>query len=156
MPQKILVLHNIRSEHNVGAMFRTADAVGVTEIIISGYTPTPLDRFNRPVSGIAKAALGAEQTIPWRTVSNISKEIKKLSEEGFEILALEQSARSIDYKKCIPKKKTVLLVGNEVRGISPALLKLADTVLEIPMRGKKESLNVSVATGIVLFRLFDR
>lgn len=156
MNERILVLHNIRSEHNVGAIFRTADAAGISEIILSGYTPAPKDRFGRAVSGIAKAALGAEASISWRSTKKIGAEILKLKKSGYEIVALEQSPRSIDYKKYIPKEKVAVILGNEVLGVSPALLKKADAVLEIPMKGKKESLNVSVATGILLFRMFDR
>lgn len=151
-----LLLHNIRSVYNVGAIFRTADAVGVTKIFLTGYTPTPLDRFGRERGDFAKSALGAEKTIPWTYAKTPTFVLSKASREGFEIIALEQDASSVDYKKVKPQLKALVIVGNEVAGISSVLLKKADVIAEIPMRGKKESLNVSVSTGIVLFRWFDR
>ena len=142
--------------HNVGAVFRTADAIGVSKIYLCGTTPTPLDRFGKPRQDLAKAALGAEKNIPWEYVRNPSALGKKLRAEGFEIISVEQLKTSVDYKKVKPKKKTVVIFGNEVNGVSKSLLKMSDIITEIPMRGQKESLNVSVAAGIVLFRLFDR
>lgn len=154
--QKCILLHNIRSVYNVGAIFRTADALGISKIYLSGYTPTPLDRFGVSRKDFAKSALGAEKSVPWVFVKSPGKLLETLSREGFSICAVEQSARSIDYKKATSKNKMIVLFGNEVRGLSPALLSRADTVIEIPMRGKKESLNVSVSAGIVLFKLFDK
>ncbi len=151
-----LILHNIRSAHNVGAIFRTGDAIGVTKIYLTGYTPAPLDRFKRERSDIAKSALGAEKTVLWEQVKSPSVLIKKLKKEKIFVVGLEQSARSEDYKKFRPRERTALLVGNEVLGISKPLQNICDALIEIPMRGVKESLNVSVATGIALFRLFDR
>ena len=152
--QLALVLHNIRSVYNVGSMFRTADAAGVGEIILSGYTPTPLDRFGRARSDLAKVALGAEKYLKWKYVKTLSPELKKLKGEGYELIALEQAKGSRSIFGFTPTgKKLVLIVGNEVRGMSKALLKNVDTVLEIPMHGKKESLNVSVAAGVALFAL---
>lgn len=142
--------------HNVGSIFRTSDAIGVSQVYLSGYSPLPIDKFKRPVKEIAKTALGSEQSIPWESVKNPSALIKKLSNEGFEIIAIEQDERAIDYKIFSPKEKTLVLVGNEVRGLSSAMKKYADTILEIPMHGKKESLNVAVAYGIAMFRIFDR
>jgi 23S rRNA (guanosine2251-2'-O)-methyltransferase len=146
-----LILHNIRSTHNVGSMFRTADAAGVSKIYLIGYTPTPMDRFNRARKDIAKVALGAEMSLPWEYVADISVLMEKLKEEKYEIIALEQDSSSIDYRKYKTKNKTALIVGNEVGGISKSILKKCDAIIEIPMKGKKESLNVSVATGIALF-----
>ena len=154
--QKCILLHNIRSVYNVGAIFRTADALGVSKIYLSGYTPTPLDRFGVPRNDFAKSAPGAEKSVPWVFVKSPSTLLKTLSKEGFSICAVEQDTRSIDYKKAPRKNKMIVLFGNEVRGLSPALLSKADVVIEIPMRGTKESLNVSVSAGIVLFKLFDR
>ncbi len=150
-----VLLHNIRSAHNVGSMFRTSDAIGVSHVYLSGYTPTPLDKFARPVKEIAKTALGAEKTIPWEGIKNPSTLITKLKGEGFQIIAIEKDARAIDYKKFLPGEKTLILVGNEVRGLSPSMKKQTDTIIEISMQGSKESLNVSVAFGIAIFRLFD-
>lgn len=148
-----LVLHNIRSAYNVGAIFRTADAAGISKIYLTGYTPAPLDRFGRPRKDIAKAALGAEKTISWEHVPRIENVFKKLKKEKTKIVAIEQSPKSIDYKKFKIAGPTAFLLGNEVEGLSKSLIKQCDAAIEIPMRGKKESLNVSVAAGIVLFRV---
>ncbi len=153
--ESVVILHNIRSVYNVGAIFRTADAVGVSKIYLTGYTPTPLDRFGRERKDVAKSALGAEKSVEWEYVKNVSSVIKKLKKEYFEIVAVEQSENSIDYKKFKSKQKTAFLFGNEVRGVSKQLLQKCDKVIEIPMRGKKESLNVSVSAGVVLFRVLS-
>ena len=153
--QLCLILHNIRSVYNVGAIFRTADACGVSKIYLTGYTPTPLDRFGLPRKDLHKAALGAEQSVPWEQENQVAKVIKSLKLKEFKIIALEQSPRSIDYKKFQLTQNSVLVIGNEVRGVSKSLLEKCDEILEIPMRGKKESLNVSVATGILLARILD-
>jgi len=149
----ILILENIRSAQNVGALFRTADAAGISQIYLVGYTPDPLDRFNRPRSDIAKSALGAEKTIAWEHVTSISPLLKKLARDGFQIVAVEQSKGSIDYKKIKATQKIAFILGNEVDGVSKTALKLATHVAEIPMKGEKESLNVSVAGGIAMFRI---
>lgn len=153
----IIVLHDIRSSHNVGSIFRTADAVGCTKIYLCGITPAPVDRFGRKNSDIAKVALGAEDWIPWEHVVSASRLIDRLKKQGNTILALEQDATSVPYTKVhIPStqwKSTVLILGNEVKGLSKALIKRAGTIIEIPMHGKKESLNVAVAFGIVSFSL---
>lgn len=151
-----VLLHNIRSAHNVGAIFRTADALGVSRIYLSGYTPTPLDRFLRPVKEIAKTALGAELTIPWEYATSPAKFLRASKKEGCTVVGIEIDPRAVDYKTYIPGGCTLIVMGNEVRGLSPSLRTRCDVLLEIPMRGKKESLNVSTAFGIVLFRLFDQ
>lgn len=148
-----LLLHNIRSTHNVGAIFRTADAVGVKKIYISGYTPAPIDRFGRARSDISKASLGAENTVEWENISDVKKLIKSLKKEKFNIVGIEQDKRSIDFRKSKVKGNVLVIVGNEVDGIDKDTLDLCDYILEIPMLGQKESLNVSVATGIVLYAL---
>ncbi len=148
-----ILLHNIRSTHNVGSLFRTADAAGVSHIYISGYTPTPLDQFNRKRKDIAKVALGAEDSVKWSKAGNIKNLIAQLKIDGFSVVALEQSNTSVDYRKVKIGKKILMIVGNEVKGMSSELLKCADVVAEIPMKGEKESLNVSVAFGIALFQL---
>lgn len=151
-PREIcLALHNIRSVYNVGAIFRTADAVGVSKIYLCGYTPAPIDRFGRARADIAKSALGAEKTVAWESVEDISKLISKLKKEKYTILALEQAPNSINYRKAKLGKKNLLILGEEVKGIEKEILKKCDQILEIPMKGKKESLNVSVAAGITLF-----
>ncbi len=156
MPHHILILHNIRSAQNVGAMFRTAEAAGIHEVIISGYSAAPKDRFGRPDKKVSKSALGAEEMISWRRIDDLPDEIKKLQDNGYTVSAIEQSTSSTDYKKHQPGEQEVLIMGNEVTGVESEILGCVDHVLEIPMSGEKESLNVSVACGIVLFRLFDR
>ena len=153
--QTILILHDIRSKINVGSIFRTADAVGVTKIYLTGYTPAPTDRFGRPVQEIAKSALGAELTIPWEKKKDSKSVIKKLKAENFSIIAVEQSKRSVDYKKVKVKNNTVIILWNEVDGAPKNILKMCDIVAEIPMRGEKESLNVSVAFGVAIFRILN-
>ena len=147
----VVILHNIRSAYNVGAIFRTADAAGVSKIYLTGYTPAPIDRFGRERKDIAKSALGAQKIVEWDHLKQIGSLIAKLKKEGFEIVAVEQAKNSVDYKKFKMKQKTVFLFGNEVRGVSKQLLNKCDSVIEIPMRGEKESLNVSVSAGVVLF-----
>lgn len=150
-----LILHNIRSAYNVGSIFRTADAGGISKIFLTGYTPIPLDKFGREITGIFKTALGAEKNISWEYFSRPIALIKKLKKDGIQIIAVEQSENSIDYKKIKICKPTAFVFGNEVRGLSKLFLKQCDIVAEIPMRGKKESLNVSVSAGIALFRILD-
>lgn len=151
--QKICALfHNVRSTYNVGALLRTADGAGVEKVFLTGITPTPIDRFGRPDKAIAKTALGAEKTVPWEYEKNPYRIIARLREEDWTIVGVEQDARAVDYRTFKTNKPILFIFGNEVRGISPALRKQCDTLVEIPMHGKKESLNVSVAAGIVLFR----
>lgn len=149
----ILILHEIRSAYNVGSIFRTADATGVSKIYLSGYTPAPIDQFKKENKMISKTALGAEKLIPWERISSTTKLIVKLKKEGMEIIALEQSEKSIDYRKFKPKNKIALILGNEVQGMPKSVLNKCDKIIEIPMKGEKESLNVSVATGVALFEL---
>lgn len=149
--ENILILHDIRSVENVGAMFRTADAAGINKIYLTGYTPLPLDRFGRKRGDLAKSALGAEEFVPWEQKKNISSLLKILKEEKFQIIGIEQDDNSIDYKKVKLKNSNAFIVGAEVTGIPKNVLKKCDVIAEIPMRGKKESLNVSVALGVVLF-----
>ncbi len=158
IPECILLLHDIRSITNVGALFRTADAVGVNQIILSGITPAPIDRFGRKRSDFTKSSLGAEESVPWKQVSNIITTITNLKKQGYTVYALEQNLRSVDYKsiKINKNDKIVLIPGNEIDGVPKNILKKMDAIIEIPMRGIKESLNVSVATGIVLYQLLDQ
>lgn len=153
--ENILILHNIRSVENVGAMFRTADAVGVNKIYLTGYTPSPLDRFGRKRKDLTKSALGAEDFVKWEQRKSILSLLMKLKKEKFLIIGIEQAKNSIDYKKVKLEGKNVFIVGAEVTGIPKNILKKCDIIAEIPMKGKKESLNVSVALGIALFRILD-
>jgi tRNA G18 (ribose-2'-O)-methylase SpoU len=151
----IVVLDNIRSVHNVGSIFRTSDALGVNKIFLCGCTPTPKDRFGRERKDLAKVALGAEKSIEWEYFETTEESVKKLKKEKFQIIALEQSENSIDYKKVKTKNKTAIILGEEVHGLNKKVLDLADVVMEIPMRGIKESLNVSVSFGVAAFRIFN-
>lgn len=161
----VALLYNIRSLYNVGSIFRTADGAGVKKIYLCGITPEPFDRFGRKRQEFSKVALRAEEYVSWEKIghSSPSKDtkslIRKLNKEGFIICAVEQDRKSIPYDKLSIKSnklKFALIVGDEVRGLSKSILKLSDYVLEIPMRGKKESLNVSVAFGIVAYEIMGR
>ena len=152
----ILILHNIRSVYNTGAIFRTADALGISKIYLIGETPTPNDKFGRPRKDFAKTALGSEKTMSWEYVKTISPLLTKLKKDGFSIFAIEQDKNSIDYKKVKVAGNTACILGSETRGVPVSVLKKCDKILEIPMNGEKESLNVSVSAGIVLYRLFDK
>ena len=149
----ILILPDIRSAINVGAMFRTADAVGVSKIYLTGYTPRPTDKFGRIQKDIAKSALGAETYVPWEYKKTLLPLIKSLKQDGYTLIALKKKKKSIDYRKLKASKKMALIVGPEVEGLSKSILSNCDKIMEIPMVGKKESLNVSVACGIALFRI---
>lgn len=153
-PRKVVViLHNVRSAQNVGAIFRTADAAGVSKIYLTGYTPGPKDKFGRPQKEIHKTALGAEEYISWEHVPRINALLAKLKKEGVFIYAVEQTKNALPYTKAHLKKTTAFIFGNEVDGLSLEVIKHCDSSLFIPMKGRKESLNVSVAAGIVLFRV---
>lgn len=167
----IAILHNIRSLFNVGSIFRTADAAGIEKIYLCGITPTPLDVFGKPRAQIAKVALGAEKTVAWEHVRSTVKVIERLRREGYNIVAVEQSRTAVPYYTLNAKPahnaskltcvaggrytlaKLALIVGHEMRGIPKTILNRADVVIDIPMYGKKESLNVGVAFGIVAFGL---
>jgi len=152
--EKVVILDNIRSAHNVGSIFRTSDGAGVSRIILGGYTPAPTDRFGRTQEEIAKTSLGASSMISWEKIEDtpaLKERILALKKEGFEVVALEQTQNAVSLYDFIVPEKVVYIVGNEVEGVSQDLLSLCNVVVEIPMHGQKESLNVSVATGILLF-----
>lgn len=147
----ILIAHNIRSLHNVGAFFRTADAFGVEKIYLTGYTGCP------PRKEIAKTALGSEHRIPWEHREDLDPLLLELKSAGKKIVALEISDRAIPVNTLeISTEQIALIVGSEVEGISPQLLEQCDEIIEIPMIGVKKSLNVSVATGIALFAIMTK
>jgi 23S rRNA (guanosine2251-2'-O)-methyltransferase len=152
VPPVSVILDNIRSVHNVGSIFRTCDAAGVGKLVLCGTTPTPIDRFGRTRPDLAKVALGAEKTVPWEYVPETEQAVRDLRKEGVRIIAIEQTASSIDYRAPASQEASAFIFGNEVEGISEGVLALCDEVVDIPMRGEKESLNVSVAVGIILFR----
>lgn len=154
--QAILVLHDIRSAQNVGSLFRTSDALGISKIYLSKITPCPIDRFGRYRSDIAKTALGAQKSIAWEQYDDIFIILEKYKKEGYFLVAIEQAQNSVDYKKVLTKEKTLFILGNEVDGLPKQILEKVDVVAEIPMVGNKESLNVSVAGGIALFRILNK
>ena len=146
-----VILHNIRSAHNVGSIFRTADGAGVSKIFITGYTPAPTDRFGRENAEIAKTSLGATHTVPYEVVEDIAVVIKSLKEAGVQIVAVEQTQRAVEYTKFEQTGDIAFIFGNEITGVEEDVLELADVHIQIPMSGAKESLNVSVCAGVVLF-----
>ncbi|KKU05773.1 MAG: tRNA/rRNA methyltransferase (SpoU) [Parcubacteria group bacterium GW2011_GWA2_45_30] len=154
----IAVLHNIRSIHNVGSIFRTADAAGIKKIYLCGFTPGPVDELGKTRRPFIKVSLGAEKYMAWEKARSTVRILKKLKKDGYQIFAIEQSKNSVPYYRIKPKhkQKIALVVGHEVKGISPKILSLVDKILEIPMRGKKESLNVAAAFGIITFHLIHR
>ena len=145
-----LILHNIRSAYNVGSIFRTADAAGVKKVYLCGYTPTPDNQK------VVKTSLGAEKYILWEYYKQTWRLLKKLNANGIQIVALEQTKKSVDYRRFKPKFPLALIIGNEVRGLSKEILAYADKIIAIPMYGRKESLNVAVAAGIALYKLIER
>src|SRR3989338_6775782 len=146
----VVILNNIRSLHNVGSIFRTADAAGVKKIYLCGIRAEPIDKFGRPRQQLVKVSLGAEKSVAWdasaRSARATIKLLEKLKKDGYKILSVEQSRKSIPYYKyrkvAMGAGKLALVFGNEVNGVSKAVLKKSDKILEIPMHGKKESLNV--------------
>lgn len=153
----IAILHNIRSQFNVGSIFRTSDAAGVEKLLLCGITPAPLDRFGRPNTKMLKVSLGAENSVAWESIKSTVALLKRLKKDGFTLIALELSPRAVDYAtlRLTPEeaKKTAIILGGEVKGLSPAILAQADHIAQIPMRGTKESLNVAVAYGIMAYAL---
>ncbi|MDR0955972.1 MAG: TrmH family RNA methyltransferase [Candidatus Nomurabacteria bacterium] len=152
-----VIAHNIRSLYNLGAIFRTAEGFGISKIYLSGYTPAPdkgLAHIRaKNLARLHKTALGAEQIVPFQSVSDVLDLIKNLKKAGWRIAALEQSPRAVNLNDYAPPNKIALLLGEEVHGVAPEILAKCDDVLEIPMRGQKESFNVAVAAGIALHRL---
>jgi len=142
-----VICDNIRSLENIGSIFRTADAFGADKIFLCGICGIP------PNDKISKTALGAEKTIPWEYAKQTGRLIDKLKKEKINIIALEQDEKSIDCRKFKPVFPLALIVGNEVKGISKPILKKCDKIIEIPMLGEKESLNVSVSFGIAGYEI---
>ncbi len=148
----VIVLDNVRSMHNVGSAFRTADAFAIDKIVLCGITATP------PHREIEKTALGATQSVTWEYEKDSVDAIKKLKEEGFEVYAIEQTNNSISLETFEPvtKKKYAVVFGNEVHGVEEDIIAIADGTLEIPQFGTKHSFNVSVTIGIVLWDLINK
>lgn len=151
---KFVILDNIRSAHNVGSIFRTSDGAGVSKIFLVGVTPCPTDRFGRVQPEIAKTSLGAADIVPWEQVSNDEAVllVRRLQDEGVTVVAVEQTSNSVALDQFQLPENVAYILGNEIGGVSEPFLKESNVVVEIPMAGEKESLNVSVAAGIVLFK----
>jgi len=148
----IPVLDNIRSAYNVGSIIRTCEGLGIGQIVLCGITPTPLS------GKVKKTALGASSSIKWEHQNNCVKYIIKMKSRGYSLLALENMCDSINilnFRKSQVQGKIILVIGNEKSGVDPAILRISDFTVSIPMAGKKESLNVSVAAGIAVFHLFN-
>lgn len=162
MPEVILIIHNIRSTYNVGSIFRTAEGLGIGNIILSGYTPYPKmigdtrlpHIIEKLTHQIHKTALGAEKMVPF--VYQETPDFARLRQLGYLIVALEQAPNSVMLDDYTAPAKVALLLGEEVHGITPDLLAQVDDIVEIPMSGHKESFNVSVATGIMLYTMLHK
>lgn len=148
-PPFIAILHRVRSIWNVGSMLRTADGAGVSEVWLTDYTPGPDQHPDR----IAKTALGAEHMVPIRRFAALEEAIAVLRKRGYTIAALERASEAVDYRLFSPQWPLALIVGNEVEGVPNDVAQYCDRVVSIPMRGKKESLNVAVAFGIAAYAL---
>jgi 23S rRNA (guanosine2251-2'-O)-methyltransferase len=161
MTKLVLVVHNVRSAHNVGSLLRTAEGLGISKVILSGYTPYPIEKSDERLPHIAqkvhqqihKTALGAEEYLDWVHVANVEAELRQLKKAGYVIAALEQTPKSVSLSSHQPRDKIALIVGSEVGGIDQVLLNQVDELLEIPMAGRKESFNVAVAAAIALYHL---
>ena len=147
MTKKILLLENIRSLNNVGAIFRTVDGAGWDKIILTGYTPTP------PRKEITKTALGAENSVRWEYYENVEDAIQTHANAGYTILSAEKNNSSIPYDSIEKSDKTLLIMGNEVDGVSETAQSLSKHTIHLPMRGEKTSLNVAVAAGVLLYSI---
>lgn len=154
LSELVVVLHNVRSAHNVGSIFRTADTFGCTKVYLCGITPAPLDRFGRENTRLTKVSLGAEHAVAWEQQETAHACIVLLKAKGYQVYALEQDPRAVPYREVkAPTSSTALIVGDEVHGISQDILNLVDGIMEIPHHGIKESLNVGVAFGIAVSHL---
>lgn len=145
-PNIVLLVNNVRSIFNTGSIFRTADALGVSKIYLAGNMATPKSHPTK----FTKTALGAEQKLPWEKIRKTSLTIDKYKKLGFEIVALEKKrGKSVDYRNWKPSDKIFLILGNEITGIPTKTLSLCDKIIELPMNGLKESLNVGVSFGAI-------
>lgn len=161
MDRKIVVIaHNIRSTHNIGSLLRTCDGLGAKKLYLTGYSPYPKAENDERLPHIAeklhkqitKTSLGAENNVPWSHSSDINRLIEKLKCDGYAVAALEQTETAAPINKFKAPNKIALLLGEEVDGVHADLLQQADVHLEIPMFGKKESFNVTIAAAIALYQ----
>ncbi len=150
---KYVVLHDIRSHYNVGAIFRSCDGAGVTKVYLTGYTPAPIDRFGRVVGEIHKTSLGASAMVSWEKYATTEEVVTKLQADGVTVVAVEQSPNAVSLYEFTPTENVAYIFGNEIEGVPKIVCDAVDVVVEIPMLGQKESLNVSVTAGIILFHI---
>jgi 23S rRNA (guanosine2251-2'-O)-methyltransferase len=161
MPQLILIAHNLRSTHNVGSLLRTAEGLGVARVYLTGYTPYPLSENDQRLPHLAqkldrqihKTALGAEKLVVWQHKEDILTLLHELKKSGITVAALEQAAGSMDLASYQPPSQLALVVGREAEGLEPEILDQCEAIIEIPMRGQKESFNVVQAAAIALYHL---
>jgi len=156
-----LILHNIRSAYNVGAIFRTADGAGVSKIYLTGYSHSPSSEENQDLKSkadkmIEKTALGGEKSVPWEKCEDLFALFEKLRNEKFAVVALETAPDAIELGKFEPNSSVALVLGNEVEGLSQEILEKCDCAVSIPMRGSKGSLNVSVASGVAAYGIMEK
>lgn len=162
MRKIVLIIHDVRSTHNVGSLLRTADGFGIAHVYFTGYSPYPklpkgdvrlphmAQKLERQIS---KTALGAEHTVPWSQTDDLPGLLRALKIEGYRLTALEQDRRAVMLPDYESPEKIALLIGREVEGIEETLLQSVDDIIEIPMFGKKESFNVAQATAATLYHL---
>lgn len=144
-----VMIEDVRSLYNVGSIFRTSDGAGIEKLYLGGYTGTP------PRKDISKTALGASETVPWEKVENCKEKILSLKEMGYTIAVCEHTDNGVNYSSANYSFPLCIILGNEVEGVSDELCELADFAIEIPMFGLKQSLNISVAYGIVIYRIVE-
>lgn len=157
----IVIAHDLRSCHNVGSLLRTAEGIGVSKVYLTGFTPYPIKNTDSRLPHIAqklhkqihKTALGAEENIVWEQNEDVLLVLKRLKEEGYTIIALEQGKNSIPMPMYNPPVKIALLLGREVEGVDSTLVDVCDEIIEIPMSGKKESFNVIQAAAMALYHI---
>ncbi len=155
----VLIAHNLRSNHNVGSLLRTAEGLGVSKVLLTGYTPYPasdtdtrMPHIARKVaSAIHKTALGAESSQPWEHNPDIAQVLSQLRESNYSIYALEQHADSVALPSWTPPERIAIIVGREVEGVEPEIIEQCDGCIEIPMQGQKESFNVAQAAAMTMY-----
>lgn len=154
---KVAVLDNLRSVYNVGSIFRTANATGITHIFLCGTTPTPVDKKGERRKDFAKVALGAEDLVSWEYKEETRNAIQELKNAEYYVVAFEQDEKSVDYKEVSleGKENIAFVIGPEVTGMTQEVLNECDIIAEIPMLGTKESLNVTIAFGIGVYRMLN-
>jgi tRNA G18 (ribose-2'-O)-methylase SpoU len=146
----VALIENVRSMHNVGSIFRSSDGARIEQLILAGYTPVP------PRPEISKTALGSTESVPWTHTENSVKKINELKQNGYTIYTVEQTTESRVYTEVQYKFPLCFIMGNEVDGVSDALIEQTDYAIEIPMLGIKHSLNVSVAYGIIVYDMIAK